>query len=560
MATWIVSVALIFSQSFALAQTRYQGSSAPSGSVYDTTGGNLTDEERVMSETYVHQGLSQEAKEYGCSGTGSGQNEGNELTGSKIDMKDACAGKETHAWANWVPMVIKAYAVVVGAGLMGTYEVNKPATAQAGRASEAGANTPATSGGAPAPAATATPAQEKEKKEDYCKYVVMGTEALAMFQQTSAQQNLANLPTSIGNAQTENLYKAKRSHDERAKTAEIQAYGWGIGAGCYVVEIASGGYADWTLYLKMGLSGVACAYFAAEVNHQKTAAQKIQAVIDSMPKAGDCNPITQTNCFCSQETSKLDLANYMKYCQPQIKAEQLAAGQSMACIDKQAKADPNCLCTRTNSCFDVEFMNMIGGLKFGKSAEEVLGKSTAELSRGKLSNGNLGSGTIAQNAINRVKANMRSVSLDKVPKMTGLNPGQLGFVDELSNLGIPRSVAALAVGIKAPSNASQYANKLKAFEVDTSGLMGRNSDYGNARVLHFTGGGGNFKKTSAKKDEFDFNKLLKKKEAGASDENILKFAERASDNAQISKHPETVIFDIISNRYRLSGWKRVNFE
>ncbi|MBI2519353.1 MAG: hypothetical protein HYV97_03005 [Bdellovibrio sp.] len=552
----IVSVALSFSHNIS-AQT-YQGSSAPTGSVYETSGGNLTDQERVMSETYIHEGLTQEAIQAGCSGTGAGTNDqdGSEITGSKVNMKDACAGRETHAWANWVPMVIKAYAVVVGAGLMGTYEVNKPASAEVGKSSEAGANTSSTG----APAAKETPKQEKEKKEDYCKYVVMGTEALAMFQQTSAQQNLANVPGNNANAQTEGLYKAKRSHEERAKTAEIQAYGWGIGAGCYVVEIASGGYADWTLYLKMGLAGIATLYFAAEVNHQKTAAEKIQAVIDSMPKAGDCNPVTHTHCFCSQESSKLDITNYVKYCQPQIKAEQMANGIRMACINKQAKADPECSCTRDNSCFDVEFMNLIGGLKFGKSAEDVLGKPTSDLSRGKLSNANLGSGSISQNAVNRLKSGMRSISLDKAPKMTGLNANQTGFVDELSNLGIPRSIAALAVGVKAPANASQFANRVKAYEVDTSALMGRNTNYDDNKILTFTGGGGNFKKTTGKKDDFDFNKLLKKKEATASNDNILKFADRASASAQISKNPDTVIFDIISNRYRISGWKRVNFE
>ena len=106
MATWIVSVALIFSHDIVVAQTN----SNPTGSVYDTTGSNLTDQERVTSETYIHEGISQETKDAAC-------NESKE-------MKDACAGRETHAWANWVPLIIKAYGMVVGM-MPGEYSVEK---------------------------------------------------------------------------------------------------------------------------------------------------------------------------------------------------------------------------------------------------------------------------------------------------------------------------------------------------------------------------------------------------------------------------------------------------
>ncbi|MEK6625076.1 MAG: hypothetical protein AABY86_08915, partial [Bdellovibrionota bacterium] len=510
------------------------------GSVYDTTGSNLTDQERVTSETYIHEGISQETKDAAC-------NESKE-------MKDACAGRETHAWANWVPLIIKAYGMVVGM-MPGEYSVEKTSSSETGRSSEAGGNT----------STNQTQGQgqekEKEKKQDYCKYIVVATELLASFQQTSAQENLANVPGNNANAQTEQLYKAKRSHEERAKTAEIQAYGWSAGGVCYVGMLALGGaYQDISMIIKSVLTALAAVYFWFEVKHQNDAAAKLQAIIDRMPKAGDCNPVTQTNCFCSQESSKSDVGNYIKYCKSSILAAQQAQGASMACINKQAQVDAECLCVQNNSCFDVEFMNMIGGLKFGKSAEEVLGKSTRDLSRGQLSNGNLGSGSIAQSAAARAKNALRSIRLDKLPKISGFNSDQIGLIDALSNEGFPRPLAAMAVGVKVPGS-SKYASKLQAFQVDSSALMAaRHSDYGNAKVLSYGGGGGSFKKTTGKKDEFDFKKLLQKKEAEASSDNILKFAERASDSAQISKNPDTVIFDIISNRYRLSGWRRVNFE
>ncbi len=555
MATWTISIALVCLQASAL--DTYQGSSAPTGNVHDSSGQNLTDQEKVLSETYVHQGLSNEAVTAGCSGTGMGADaEGNVseqaggVTVAKVNMKDACAGKETHVLGNWVPLILKAYGMVVGM-MPGEYSADKAGSSESGKSSEAGGNRQGQDN------------KEKEKKQDYCKYIVTATEMLATAQQTSAQQNLANVPGNNDNAQTEQLWKAKRAHEERAKTAEIQAIGWGAGSVCYIgtIALSAGAATDTMMIVKAGLTTLGTIYWGFEVKHQLFAAAKIQEIIDSMPKAGDCNPVTERHCFCSQESSKLDLGNYVKYCQPQIKAEQLAAGTRMACINKQGQPDPECLCNQNNSCFDVEFMNMIGGLKFGKSAEEVLGKDTRDLSRGKLANGNLGAGIMAQNAAARAKANLKQIPMDKVPKVSGFNEGQQQLINELANQGIPRPLAGAMVGVKVPGS-EKYADKIKGFEVDSSSLLA-NSNYnsGQAKILTYTGGGGSFNKAAAKNDAFDFNKLLKKKEGdGANQEQILKFAERAAENAQISKNPDTKIFDIISNRYRLSGWKRVNFE
>ena len=42
--------------------------------------------------------------------------------------------------------------------------------------------------------------------------------------------------------------------------------------------------------------------------------------------------------------------------------------------------------------------------------------------------------------------------------------------------------------------------------------------------------------------------------------NILSYAEKAQQSAQISQRPEKNIFQIISRRYQISGWKNVEMK
>jgi len=531
---------------------------APRGFSHDQGSDNLSDQDKVTSETYIHEGLSQQIKDEECN------KEDTERGYSAQEMRDICAGRKIDTDmgpfkidGNVVPLVIKAYSMVVGAGLMGKYTVKETAPTTSTAAPE---SAPAGSG-APAAAGSGSGSQDKEK-EDYCKYAAIATEALGMFMQMSAQQNLANIPGNNANAQTEQLWKAKRSHEERATTAKVQATGWGITAGCYVVEIAAmGGWQDWTMWLKGALSGIATWYYIAEVVTQEKAAAKLGELIAKMPKAGDCNPITQVHCFCSQPTSVND-PQYMKYCQQQLHNRQIAENSTrIACVNKQLKADPSCACLNNGGCFDVQFMSLIDGLAFGKSMDTTTSKQLRDLSRGELHDSKLGSNTLGDQLARRNKNVMNQLAKN-APALPKINKGQLDIIKGLVGQGIPKEIAAHAVA--APAGSKKYADQIKAQHASYSDYSHlRQAVKGKGAQIVYYGGAGNLNKGSNKKEEFDFQKLLKKKKAqgrGTSSAQILNFAERAGKNADISHNQDVNIFDIISNRYRISGWRRVNLQ
>jgi hypothetical protein len=53
--------------------------------------------------------------------------------------------------------------------------------------------------------------------------------------------------------------------------------------------------------------------------------------------------------------------------------------------------------------------------------------------------------------------------------------------------------------------------------------------------------------------------LLGKKDSSSASTEVINFAQKAIENADVSNAPETPIFDIISNRYRHT-WKRLDGE
>src|SRR5690606_29601831 len=58
---------------------------------------------------------------------------------------------------------------------------------------------------------------------DYCKYVAVGTEAVAMVQQTMAQQEINSVPLEQeASAQKASLMRVARGYKEREKNAQTQ--------------------------------------------------------------------------------------------------------------------------------------------------------------------------------------------------------------------------------------------------------------------------------------------------------------------------------------------------
>ena len=145
----------------------------------------------------------------------------------------------------------------------------------------------------------------------------------------------------------------------------------------------------------------------------KQASNALARVIQQMPGKGDCNAITERNCFCSLPSN----LNNEQYCMPEIRARlNRKYGTTMVCLDRFRRPDDDCSCIARNDCFDTTFMKAVNGLNAGESFEDLNRKNIKSISRGGLgrSDGQLAS--LSENAIKTAKRALRSVPLNKIPK------------------------------------------------------------------------------------------------------------------------------------------------
>ena len=186
----------------------------------------------------------------------------------------------------------------------------------------------------------------KKKRSDPCQYIAIATESLATFQQKSFQQNISDhLSGQQSTQQKEFLNHAARSHRERAKNYKIQATGWGVSSVCYLASlVGTKAFTDKKLYLKLGATSFMALFFSRESRTHEDYYRKIKKIADGLPAPGDCNPVTQTHCFCSKpKLSPQDLPLYKKYCQPLLHENPIAqTSYRVPCVDQDLKADPKC--------------------------------------------------------------------------------------------------------------------------------------------------------------------------------------------------------------------------
>jgi hypothetical protein len=481
------------------------------------------------------------------------------------ESKAACAGRQRKTWGAIPPEVgqaaLKAYSMIIGMGgdTFGKYTVKKDVPAASNNGITGGnvqSNQPAASGPtSETKAPEAKTENREEKKEDYCRYIAMGTEVIAQFMQSTAQQEINAAPMEPQNAQTEALYRSKRNLEAKKSNTEIQVYGWGATSVCYVAMLAAGGaYQDWTMWLKGGLAVLFTVYLGFVLHDIGEQIKILDQIIAQMPKAGDCNPITQRHCYCSHPTTMNDPT----HCASQIRARQVGSRTQVACIGRNQQIDPQCGCLASDSCFDVQFMSMVDGISFGGTADEAMRKPMREISRGSIPTANLGSGELAGNAVRKAKQLLAGNS-GKAPGPKGpLNAGQTSEARALVDVGIPGNLAAMIAS--APPGNPNLKNKLHTPGGYAGQALANFKGAQKDNILRFSGGGGNAKPGSQAQPGLDLSKLLNKGKAGAVDDKVLKFAEKAQQNAAINMQEDVNIFDIISRRYRMTGSTRLGQE
>lgn len=528
----------------------------------NTSTENLTDQEKDEADNFVHNEKAQRIYEEECTADG--------------DTEDACLGNKADPKfmgmkSSMVSALSKAYVMIMGTagGDLAKplkSDLNEDAAKAADGAKPADGVKPevkeapkSTDG---AKSNTKTGDKEKEQK-DYCKYIPVATEAIAMLNTTTEQSSITNLPTSEATEQRDSLLKAAANHDSRAKTAKIQTTGWGAGTACYVAMMASGSasFTDTGNLLKLGASTLLTTFYMSQIKAHEEYADKTKAIADKMPSEGDCNPITDRLCFCTEESSKTR-ADYQKYCQPEMSSSTIATtSERTTCVDENAEDDPDCTCAQTDTCISKKIMTTISGFGGASLASTPVISSFSTMANGELTSGSLTSAqTSVSNALAKLKQLDKKVELE--PNVI-LTQSQQEESQLLQDMGMPANLATkVATTTLSPSETKAAQNFSGGIKGSTRSYSISSKSKKKNNVLTFSGGDGinsNNKKTTKKKPDFLSRFGLKKKKTKKNNQAVLKFAQQAENQAQISKNSDRMIFDIISRRYQVSGWRRLEF-
>ena len=509
--------------------------------------GGLTDREYQISKTYVHEGyLSREAQELW---------EG---------IEDVCRGDQANfkfmgISNDMMKIASRCYSTVVGsmsaAGLM-SLEMPKPDSLK-----DDGGNTNTESTTvnnqaneiAEKQSMTAEEAKKvKEykdnqgKRKDFCAFVAVGTETIATAMETTSGNNINQLPTSEASRQKDEIYKAAISHEDRAKISLVQLSGWGATTACYTGMLATHFISPNIAFIvKQAASAFMTAYFAKEYDVNRQAADKTRAIAARLSGQGDCNPITETVCYCAQPETKNDI----QYCAPSIKARMLsdANNYQIACLDSKMRSDPDCNCLLSNSCYDQTLDNMASALPpgFAKSNFAAIKK----IYRGELEGGS------ADAFVQKQAAAAKGILAKYSPRLPGVNELDPALEDAAAKLSKAIEVPLAASRFFAAQPEQNTENSLLSHYRSTAGNSYK-GDPGSSNVYYYGKKGSN--RQEKKKDYLsDINKQLKNMQRNPSQDNsdgdIISFGRKAQAEAAINKSAQEDLFKIISRRYQLKA-------
>ena len=555
---------------------------------------NLSDAERRESETFVHEGKSQRVMMQECAGLSESeaklfqedQAKAYQQFGDKISegMK-TCAGNGEVKGLGLSPemagAVSKMYSMVIGMGgeafgklkMKSLDEVaeNKTPTEQPATNGEppADGQPPAAPTEAPATNETAENSENAGEEEeaddtDYCRYVAMGTEIVAMTQQTLSQQQMNSVPLEAeASAQKAALMRVSRGYKERSKNAQTQFMGWGATTVCYgaMMMRPSVSKSAWQNYLKLGAAGFMTVVFKGHVDGFNDAADKTKKIAGLLPGAGDCNPHTDRDCYCSETTTM----HHPQYCAPYAHQRAIRdPGVTMrtACITNRAEADPKCACLSDDSCLHtgIDTLFKMDGLA-GQVNPAFVG-DLRDLSSG-LAAGSLNADatnrniTAARNAMRKADEELAKLA----PPKSSLNSGEKKEAAFLESQGVPPTLAkAMAI---TPTK-GDFQKSLAAIQSRFNGSVTAKDSSFNASIQDNASSSGLRPKKAAKKQEAAANPFAKFMNKGkgkqSSNGEILHFAQKAQAGAQISNRKESSVFDIISRRYQVSAWRRLELD
>jgi hypothetical protein len=396
------------------------------------------------------------------------------------------------------------------------------------------------------------------KVTDVCMITAMGWEMVAMLMQNQLNQNTEQATSTIKDEQVRALVAVKKAHEDRALTAKIQSGVYGVVSLCYVgYGIAGGVYGNFDpmILAKGGAAVLLTGLYLNKATKHDAAARAVQLIIDSLPPTGDCNPYTDTGCFCKEESSQQLFANeYQQVCVRKLPLN--APPESLGCgvqVNNQISFDKECKCKQTNSCFNPQIKtfdpkfkianNVIG---LANQGSDLLGSS--EFQPAKLSSFSTDASAFASKTLKTMKRKTLN------PK---LNQNQIAAATELARVLPPDIAATIATNPNGNSPVGLGSGGGPSGNLSNKLSPDIKKKLADAIKVNYSSGGSGFEKNSdsGSEPQFQLPSFGKKSDAGNSE--VVTFAEKAINNADVNNSKETPIFDIISNRYRRSGWNRV---
>lgn len=506
--------------------------------------GGFTDQQTKEAQNFQHQGVKDDYLKKACAKANGACDQ---------DSPDKQNVLLPGAIENQIGLLYSAMGMMMGTKVKLKDRPADPSTntETAGSGSESAAGSGSTSG---------SESGEKREGTDYCLYGAMALEGVATVMQMGQQQNISQETQNLNDPQLQALVSLKETHRARKKTATFQSAIFGATSACYVARAALGGIAmDAKYIIKMSAAAGITALYLKKADKHKTAMDKIQTVIDGMPKAGDCNPWTGTSCFCSHSKSpELYPSQYQEVC---VLNNGIANGpkSNLGCgvmVNGQVQFDEKCNCKSNNTCVtaSLRFGNPTIGLgtNFLKSANADYSLlDPSQFDEGKLRA--FSNNALAMNQKLKPKGNVPNVNLTDEQKKAA---------DALKDV-VPPAVANFAASLP-PSSVgadSQFGSAsgqgLAALTPEVKKKLGTEIVKGKYR----SSGGSSSSGSADEGFSFQMPKFGGQ-EAARADVNLDQafLAEKAINNADVSNQPDTPIFDIISNRYRSSGWKKLDRE
>ncbi len=401
--------------------------------------------------------------------------------------------------------------------------------------------------------------KETEEKNDLCVYIPMAMEMVATTTLQVQGDNIASEQAEtikLENQQMEAFYQSGRMQHSRKTVADMQFYSWGATAVCYAGYMVAGAVTDFKLLAKTAGAALLATYYKTKSKRHKRAEAYFNFMATKFSNMkGKCNPITEKQCYCSLESRTNE-----PYCMPpnwKSRAEQ--PGQIIGCVDTALKEDPDCKCLQRNDCFDVRVRKISGYADFGPSMFGPALDNSSPIFAGRYNTSSMNNLADQQLAAVRRLLKKKAGDLPSKVGKVNLNPSQMTQAQKYAKLGFPVRLARQMASTPSSAKGKSMVAKLKGNSAKKGLARMKRYSRSGGRVVNY---GANRKKGKTTKAKAAYNPFAKfgkgKKDKKKQTGQIMNFAERAREKAQIQKDTGRPIFEIISHRYRVSTWRKFN--